>query len=177
MMTGKQTDPPPAAANRHPPTHPTTRRAGEQIEASKLGRAGERGQGERKRITRKHGDRTSHHLIARPPHIKASIAPRTSRRPTSKEPARRHPVAIPSRGKQPSPPPSHRIRSSRTGMMTEARQIDHGIAQHPKHGHAHAAAGMTSRGKQAAPSAPRSSTRRAGRGDKTTRGEPRRAKR
>lgn len=72
-------------------------------QASKLGRAGERGQGERKRITRKHGDMnisSSHRL---PSSYQASIAPRTSRRPTSKEPARRHPVAIPSRGKQPSP--------------------------------------------------------------------------
>ena len=39
----KQTAVPPAVANRHQPAPPTTRRAGEQAEASKSGRAGERG--------------------------------------------------------------------------------------------------------------------------------------
>lgn len=91
---------------------------------------------------------SSHHPPS--PH-QASIASRTSRRyiKGTSTSSRRHPVAIASRSNQ--PPPSYHIgavpvplailfEAAGTGRATEARQIDHGIAQHPKHGHAHAAA-------------------------------------
>lgn len=152
-MTSKQTDPPPAAANRHQSMPPPTRRAGEQVKASKSRRARERGQGGRKRKMKGHGEHE--HLIISSPalsHIKQASHHTPARSPIqgTRTASRRHSVAITSWGKQ--PPQPYRIgavpvvplailfEAAGTVRATEARQIDHGIAQHPKHGHAHAAA-------------------------------------
>ena len=123
-----------------------------------------------KRMMKGHGEHE--HLIISSPALPISSKHRITHQPPphSMNP-HDAPAAIASRSKQ--PPPSYHIgaapvplailfEAAGTGRATEARQIDHGIAQHPKHGHAHAAAVMTSRGKQAAPSAPRPPTRRDG---------------
>ena len=96
---------------------------GGQAEASRLGRAGERGQGERKRKMKDTGNMSissSHHPPS--PH-QASIASRTSRRyiKGTSTSSRRHPVAIASRSNQ--PPPSYHI---------GAVPVPAAISSHPK---------------------------------------------
>lgn len=94
-MISKQTDPQSAIANRHPPAPPTTRRGGGTHQASKSGRAGERGQGEGERMMKGHGEHE--YLIISSPALLTSSKHRITHQPAapSKENARR-PVAIPS---------------------------------------------------------------------------------
>lgn len=176
-MTSKQINPSSAPANRHSPAHHPTRRAGEQLQASKLGRADERGQGERKRKTKGHGEHE--YLIISSPAIHTSSKHRTTHQPAapSNEHARR-PVAIPSpsrrhhiMGQAVATAISHRSRSrprrhpfeavGRRGGRGTVR--DNGTAQHLKHGHTNTnAAGNDITRQASAPSAPRPPTRRGG---------------
>lgn len=147
MMTGKQTDrrPQPQIDIRPRIPRPGGRgiKSSKQIEKSRGEGAGRQEKDDEG--THGHGALTSHHLI-RPHRIPGT--------PPSQPPPhpRSPPAAITSWGKQ--PPQPYRIgavpvplaillEAAGTVRATEARQIDHGIAQHPKHGHAHATVGMT----------------------------------
>ena len=107
------------------------RRAGEQVEASRPRQAGERGQDERKRKMKGHGGH-EHLIISSSHHPPSPHQARTASRDKSPpQPYRIGAVPV---------PVAILFEAAGTVRATEARQIDHGIAQHPKHGHAHAAA-------------------------------------
>lgn len=141
MMTGKQTGPA-ARSRKSTSAHASPDPAGggtsrsKQIDESRGEGAGRK----EKDDERTRGVWASHHLIARPPHIKQAShhTPAAASHPphirgTSTTPSRRHLITgqaaayrrITSESFQ-FPSPSHRIRSSRTGRMTEAQQINHG---------------------------------------------------